>query len=526
MLSWRDLADVEAGGSEVHAAEVARLWAEAGLEVTLRTSATPRASRPPSHRDGYRVVRRAGRYLVFPRAVAAEVLGPPRAPRRAGRVLERHAVLLAAVGAAAVGRRAAPRARRDVEDGARRRDPDAGPRSATSSSAASRRSPTGAAASSRCPSRRRPTSSSSSGSAPSASTSCRPASTPASRPAASRSAAPARRRRRAARARQALRPAARGRAPRPARTVPDLELVIVGEGYERPALDELVAALDAEGWVTLRRPPAATTSSSTSTGRRGSSRRRRPARAGAWRSPRPPPAARRRSPPASPATPTPCVDGVSGVLADGTADGLGGALARVLADDALRAPARRTARSRRRRRAHLGRDGHRRHARRCADDAASRAPLTAELGGDARRAAGLAPLAALAAADLRPAAAHRARAGRRRHEDVPLPRPGPPAVRALVDVGPVDRPRHRQPPDDRLPVADGPVVLGLRAPRRARLGGPAAVARHDPRSPPAPACCGCCAACSGWAHRAGDRSPPSSTRCTPVRRSRWPPASR
>lgn len=72
MLSWRDLADVEAGGSEVHAATVARLWAEAGIEVTLRTSYAQ--GHPPTVvRDGYKVIRRAGRYLVFPRAAYAEL---------------------------------------------------------------------------------------------------------------------------------------------------------------------------------------------------------------------------------------------------------------------------------------------------------------------------------------------------------------------------------------------------------------------------------------------------------------------
>ena len=74
LLSWRDLDDVEAGGSEVHAATVARLWAEAGLEVTLRTSFA-QGQAPVVVRDGYRVIRRAGRYLVFPRAVASELLG-------------------------------------------------------------------------------------------------------------------------------------------------------------------------------------------------------------------------------------------------------------------------------------------------------------------------------------------------------------------------------------------------------------------------------------------------------------------
>jgi len=74
MLAWRDLADVEAGGSEVHAATIAALWARAGIEVTIRTSYAQGAL-PESVRDGYKVIRRAGRYLVFPRAVGSEILG-------------------------------------------------------------------------------------------------------------------------------------------------------------------------------------------------------------------------------------------------------------------------------------------------------------------------------------------------------------------------------------------------------------------------------------------------------------------
>lgn len=72
MLAWRDYDDPEAGGSEVHAHEIARLWSEAGLEVLMRTSyavGRPRVTK----RDGYEVVRKAGRYLVFPRAALAEV---------------------------------------------------------------------------------------------------------------------------------------------------------------------------------------------------------------------------------------------------------------------------------------------------------------------------------------------------------------------------------------------------------------------------------------------------------------------
>lgn len=74
MLAWRDLDDVEAGGSEVHAAHVAQRWAAAGIEVTIRTSYA-QGSPPVGERDGYRVIRRAGRYLVFPRAAFSEATG-------------------------------------------------------------------------------------------------------------------------------------------------------------------------------------------------------------------------------------------------------------------------------------------------------------------------------------------------------------------------------------------------------------------------------------------------------------------
>lgn len=74
VLAWRDLDDVEAGGSELHAHEVCREWAAAGLEVTCRTSFA-QGHPPDIVRDGYRVRRKAGRYLVFPRSVAAELAG-------------------------------------------------------------------------------------------------------------------------------------------------------------------------------------------------------------------------------------------------------------------------------------------------------------------------------------------------------------------------------------------------------------------------------------------------------------------
>ena len=74
ILAWRDLDDPEAGGSEVHASNVAALWGRAGIEVTMRTSYAP--GRPQvSWRDGYRVIRKAGRYMVFPRAAFSEMMG-------------------------------------------------------------------------------------------------------------------------------------------------------------------------------------------------------------------------------------------------------------------------------------------------------------------------------------------------------------------------------------------------------------------------------------------------------------------
>ena len=74
MIAWRDLDDPEAGGSEVHAAQIAAAWARAGIDVTMRTSSAPGQPRVAS-RDGYRTIRKSGRYSVFPRTAASGVLG-------------------------------------------------------------------------------------------------------------------------------------------------------------------------------------------------------------------------------------------------------------------------------------------------------------------------------------------------------------------------------------------------------------------------------------------------------------------
>ncbi|HLX87300.1 MAG TPA: glycosyltransferase family 4 protein [Acidimicrobiales bacterium] len=67
LLAWRDLDDPEAGGSELHAHRIASLWADAGLDVTVRASAVAGGA-PVIGRHGYRAIRKSGRYMVFPRS--------------------------------------------------------------------------------------------------------------------------------------------------------------------------------------------------------------------------------------------------------------------------------------------------------------------------------------------------------------------------------------------------------------------------------------------------------------------------
>jgi glycosyltransferase involved in cell wall biosynthesis len=71
-FAWRDLADPDAGGSEVHADHVMSRWAQAGLTVSHRTSTD--AQSETFTRDGYTVTRRGGRYSVFLSVVASRLL--------------------------------------------------------------------------------------------------------------------------------------------------------------------------------------------------------------------------------------------------------------------------------------------------------------------------------------------------------------------------------------------------------------------------------------------------------------------
>ena len=167
-----------------------------------------------------------------------------------------------------------------------------------------------------------------------------------------------------------------------------------------------------------------------------------------------------------------------------------------------------------RRLVHVGGDGDRHHATRSP-------PRPTAAAVEARRSEGRgAPTVAATLAArrarwclLRPAAPHGAGTGRRRHQDVPLPRPGTAAVAGVVDVGPEHRPRNRHPPEHRLPVPDGAVLLGGRAARRARSGWRSGSGSARSCSSPARASGSCCARC-GWRRcpRRSRRSPTRSRR--------------
>ena len=73
VLGWRDFADRDAGGSERHAHEFMSRFADAGLDVTHRTSAAVGLD-AEERRSGYRVIRRGSRISVFPRTIASEML--------------------------------------------------------------------------------------------------------------------------------------------------------------------------------------------------------------------------------------------------------------------------------------------------------------------------------------------------------------------------------------------------------------------------------------------------------------------
>jgi glycosyltransferase involved in cell wall biosynthesis len=72
VVAWRDFDDPEAGGSELHAHRVMTAWAR--VDVSLTTSSVP-GGPGVVRRQGYRAIRRAGRYSVFPRTMVSGAIG-------------------------------------------------------------------------------------------------------------------------------------------------------------------------------------------------------------------------------------------------------------------------------------------------------------------------------------------------------------------------------------------------------------------------------------------------------------------
>ena len=246
VLAWRDVADVEAGGSELHAAAVARRVGRGrhrGHDAHLVRPG--RAAREPSRRlPGHP----QGRPLhgVPPRR-GGRADRPPRPARRPGRDLERHALADAAVGRRPEGDLGAPRARPDVGHGAAA---PTGPRWARSWSAGWPRRSTAARTSS--PSRPRHARSWSTSSAwirPRVSV-VPPGVDPRFSPGPARSPRPlvvaVGRLMPVKQFDVLIRELAEVR-----RRVPDVELVIVGEGAERERLEDLVDAVDGAEWIRL-----------------------------------------------------------------------------------------------------------------------------------------------------------------------------------------------------------------------------------------------------------------------------------
>ena len=133
------------------------------------------------------------------------------------------------------------------------------------------------------------------------------------------------------------------------------------------------------------------------------------------------------------------------------------------------------------------------------------------------------PAAAPGGGHLPAAGPHPAGPGRRRHEDLPVPRPGPAPARTPPSCGTPDSGLGtvtHQNIGYLLPM--GPVLLVLRRHRRARLGGPAALAGQPSCSPPARASSTSCAPSAGPTDRRATttRRPPATWRDAGMS---WPP---
>ena len=249
----------------MHASRIASLWGEAGIEVTMRTSFAP--GRPQvSWRDGYRVIRKAGRYMVFPRAAFSEMMGWHGASDGLVEIWNGMPFFSPVWARRPTRHLAAPRARHDVGDDAAAparpaRADDRVPRRAAALPAHADRHAVGVVASA--------SSSSGCGFAPGDVTSCRRASIRGSRRAAPKSPTPL------VVAVGRLVPVKRFHVLIDALATcrerhPELQAVIVGEGYEREHSKRVRRELGADDWIIAAGLGVATTNCSTSTAAPGS----------------------------------------------------------------------------------------------------------------------------------------------------------------------------------------------------------------------------------------------------------------
>ena len=74
VVAWRDHGDPEAGGSELHAHRILSAWSKAGIDVCMTTSSVEDEPHFTA-REGYQITRRVGRYSIFPRTMISGFLG-------------------------------------------------------------------------------------------------------------------------------------------------------------------------------------------------------------------------------------------------------------------------------------------------------------------------------------------------------------------------------------------------------------------------------------------------------------------
>ncbi len=91
MTNWRDCKHPEAGGAELVCERLARGFVERGHDVVLLTSAVA-GERRKEQVDGYWIVRRGGRFTVYPVGAGMDADVPEVHPR-GDRQPERHSVL-------------------------------------------------------------------------------------------------------------------------------------------------------------------------------------------------------------------------------------------------------------------------------------------------------------------------------------------------------------------------------------------------------------------------------------------------